>query len=63
MIAQIAIFIAFPPPVSVQGYFDLFNKNKLLGLLSMDLLYLINNAILVLIYLAIFVSLKETSKT
>ncbi len=63
MVAQIAIFIAFPPPETAQGFFDLFDKSKILGLLSMDLLYLINNAVLIIIYLALFVSLKETHKT
>ncbi|HNT54191.1 MAG TPA: DUF4386 family protein [Anaerolineaceae bacterium] len=60
MVAQIAIFIIWPPPETVSDFFALFQKNWLLGLLSMDLLYLINNAVLILIYLALFMALKPT---
>ena len=35
----------------------------LLGLLSMDLLYILNNTILVLIYLALFFALRRSSET
>ena len=60
MVAQITIFIIWPPPETVPDFFVLFQKSWLLGLLSMDLLYLINNAVLILIYLALFMALKHT---
>lgn len=63
MVIQIIVFIAWPPPETVQGFFDLFNQNWLLGLLSMDLLYLLNNAILILIYLAIYLSLRRVAES
>jgi hypothetical protein len=37
----------------VTGFFDLFQQHPFLGLLSLDFIYLFNNAILVIIYLAI----------
>jgi hypothetical protein len=61
MIAQIAIYIIWPPPASVDGFFQLFRENKFLGLLSMDLLYIVNNTLLLLFYLGIFSVLKRQS--
>ena len=54
---QIIIFVVSPPPDTVKGFFELSHQNPLLGLLSLDFLYLFNNVILVLIYLALFVLL------
>ena len=54
---QIMIFVIAPPPDTVKGLFELFNQNPFLGLLSLDFLYLINNIILVVIYLALFILL------
>lgn len=54
---QIVIYVIAPPPDTVKGFFELYQQNPFLGLLSLDFLYLFNNAILVIIYLAIFVLL------
>lgn len=51
---QIVIFFVWPPPETVDGFFDLFQRNGLLGLISLDLLYLINNAVLILFYLGLY---------
>lgn len=50
---QIIIYVIAPPPDTVLGFFELYQKNPLLGLLSLDFLYLFNNMIIVIIYLAI----------
>ncbi len=63
MIAQIAIYVTAPPPTSVLDFFALFKQNSLLGLLSLDLLYLLNNTLLILIYLALYAALKEVSES
>jgi hypothetical protein len=63
MVAQIAIFIIWPPPTTTEGFFVLFQQNRFLGLLSMDLLYLVNNTILILIYLALWIPLKRVSES
>jgi len=39
---QIFIFAAYPPPGTVIEYFTLFQKNWFLGLLSLDLLYILS---------------------
>ena len=50
---QIFIFVISPPPDTVKGFFELYHHHPFLGLLSLDFLYLINNAILAIIYLAL----------
>ena len=59
MVIQIIIYILWPPPETAIDYFHLFQSNWLLGLLSLDLLYILNNTILILIYLALYFSLRK----
>lgn len=54
---QIIIYVVSPPPDTVKGFFELYQQNPFLGLLSLDFLYLFNNMILVIIYLALFILL------
>ena len=56
---QIAIYVIAPPPDTVKGFFELYHQNPFLGLLSLDFLYLFNNMIIVIIYLALFVLLYQ----
>lgn len=56
---QIVIYVMSPPPDTVKGFFNLYQQNSFLGLLSLDFLYLINNMILGVIYLAIFALLFQ----
>jgi Domain of unknown function (DUF4386) len=58
---QIIIFIAHPPPSTVIGYFTLFQNNWLLGLLNLDLLYMLTMVLTVLIYLALYAALRRAS--
>lgn len=51
---QILIYVLAPPPESVAGFFQLFSRNPFLGLLSLDFLYLFNNIIVAVIYVALF---------
>jgi len=59
---QLFIFAVWPPPVTVSEWFTLFRNNWLLGLLSLDLLYIVNNVLLVLIYLALYIALKKAAE-
>jgi hypothetical protein len=56
---QIVIYVIAPPPDTVKGFFELYHQNPFLGLLSLDFLYLFNNMIIVIIYLALFVLLYQ----
>lgn len=60
---QSFIFIASPPPTTVIDYFALFQKNWLLGLLDLDLLYLVDNVLMIPIYLALYFTLKPINKS
>lgn len=59
---QMAIFIAWPPPENVIGFFELYDKNWFLGLLSLDLLYILNNILLIFVYLGLFAALKKVNQ-
>jgi len=63
MAAQMIVFIIWPPPDTVLDLFNLFQKNAFLGLLSMDLLYVANNSVLILIYLALYAALKPVDES
>lgn len=56
---QVAIFAIFPPPETTIGFFELFNSNWIIGLLSLDFLYYVNNGLLILVYLGLFASLQR----
>lgn len=54
---QVAVFVLSPPPDTVRGFFELYGHNPFLGLLSLDFIYLFSNAIIVVLYLALFARL------
>lgn len=58
---QIVVFALFPPPADPLGFYELFHQNWFLGLLSLDLLYVINNVIIVFVYLGLFAALRKTN--
>jgi hypothetical protein len=60
---QAFIFLAFPPPSTVVGYFELFQKHKILGLLDLDLLLSIDNLLTIVIFLGLYNVLKRTNKS
>ena len=57
------IYIASPPPETVIGFFTLFQNNRLLGLMGMDLGYLIVNVLAIPTYLAFYIALKRVSQS
>jgi hypothetical protein len=60
---QVPLFIAFPPPAShsVGAWFDLFNGSPVIGLLSLDLLMMVEQVLAVPIILALFLLLYRTA--
>jgi len=63
MIIQIVVYGIWPPPTTVEGYFSLFRTNWLLGLLSLDLIYIVDSALLILIYLAVYFVLRKAGES
>jgi hypothetical protein len=60
-VIQIIVFVVSPPPSAVVGYFTLFHKNALLGLLDLDLLSIADYALFVPMFLALYVALRRAS--
>lgn len=60
---QIIVFVAWPPPLegTAGEWFMLFQDNWLLGLLSLDLLLMVDYVFLVPIVLALYVALRRIS--
>ncbi len=56
---QIVVFTLYPPPETAIGFFELFRNNWVIGLLSLDFLYYLNNGLLILVYLGLFASLRK----
>jgi hypothetical protein len=60
---QLIVFIVSPPPSTVIGWFTLFQKSKLLGLLSFECLFIVYGALSIPMSLALFVALRRTSQS
>jgi hypothetical protein len=58
---QIAVFVAYPYPDTVAGWFRLLQDNPLAGLVDLDLLLVVDNVLLVVIALAVYVALRRAS--
>lgn len=63
IIIQIIVLVVWPPPTTVEGFFSLFQKSWLLGLLSLDLIYIIDSVIQILIYLAVYFVLRKAGES
>ncbi len=59
MILQVLIYFISPPPSTVEGVYELFVSSPLRGLLGLDLLYLINNTLLIMIYFGLTLYLYQ----
>jgi hypothetical protein len=58
---QVAVFVAYPFPDTVAGWFQFLHDNPLAGLVDLDLLLVIDNVLLVVIALAAYVALRRAS--
>ena len=62
-VVQIGVFAKWPAPETVPEIFDLMLRSPLLGVISMDGLYLVNNLMVLLVYLALAVLLWAASRS
>jgi hypothetical protein len=58
---QIAVFIAYPYPGTVAGWYMLLQDKPLAGLVDLDLVVVVDNVLLVVIAIAIYVALTQIS--
>ena len=63
IVVQILIYVVWPPPESTAGFFELLLANPLAGLVSLDVLYVVSNALMYLVYLTLAVVLWRVSRS
>jgi hypothetical protein len=56
---QLAVFMAYPFPDTVTGWFELLQDNPVAGLVNLDLLLVVDNVLLVVIALALYVARRS----
>ena len=57
---QVLVFIVWPPPSAVATWFELLQANPVVGLIELDLLLVVDNVLLVPIYLALYLLLRRS---
>lgn len=60
---QIIVYTTSPMPADISGWFALLQANPLSGLLHLDLLYIINNTILAIMYLVLYFTLRRHNES
>jgi Domain of unknown function (DUF4386) len=60
---QALVFLLSPPPQTVGGYFDLFQRNPFLGLVDLDLLLIVDYLAMIPLYLSLYVLVRRRSHT
>lgn len=58
---QIVVFVVWPLPTKTEEWLALFQNNAVVGLLSMDLLLIVDWILMALMYLALYVALRHVS--
>jgi hypothetical protein len=59
----VIVFLAWPPPSTIESWFALFQRNGFLGLLDLDLLMMTSYVVLIPLYLALYVALRRVSQS
>ncbi len=60
---QIIVFIIWPPPGTVTGWFNLYQEHPLVGLLDMDLLLIVDQVFVALIMVTLYVVLRQSKQS
>lgn len=60
---QLTVFVLWPPPATVEGWFALFQNSRLIGLLDMDLLLIVDQVFMILIFLALYFALRLVNRS
>ena len=63
IVVQIALYLIWPPPDTVVGFFELLSDNPVYGLITLDVLYILSNLLAYLLYLALAVVLWRVSRS
>ena len=60
---QIVVFLNWPPPNTVVGWFLLFQNNPLVGLIDMDLLLIVDYVLMLIVFLALWAYLRRANES
>src|SRR5215208_3736179 len=60
---QLIIFIVWDQPETAVGWFNLFQDNKLAGLLAFELLFVANSVVGIATALALYVALRRVNES
>lgn len=60
---QMVVFTSAPPPTSALGWFELFQQNALLGLLSFELLFIVYGVLSVPLTIALYIALRRNDES
>lgn len=60
---QVTILAIWPPPGTVIDWFNLFQNNRVIAIIDMDLLLIVDQVIMVLLFLTLYVALNRTSQS
>lgn len=60
---QMIVFFIWPPPATVAGWFELFQKSPVIGLIDMDLLLIVDYILLGLIFLSFYAALHKAKRS
>ncbi len=59
----VGFYLASPPPSTISGHFTQLQHNPLLGLLDLDLLMLAAYAVMMVLYLGLYIALRRASSS
>jgi len=63
VVIQIFVYVFYPPPKDIIGFFNLYQKNPILGLLSLDLIMLIDWILEIPIFLSLYILLRRKNES
>lgn len=63
IVVQIVVYVVWPPPRTTAGHFTELLANPVLGLLGLDVLYIVSNLLAYLLYLALAAVLWRVSRS
>lgn len=59
---QIAVFLISPPPEAVLDWFNLIHDRPFIGLIDLDLLLVVDQVLVMLIFVAVYIALRNTCR-
>lgn len=63
IVLQIVVYVLWPPPATTGELFELLIDHPIRGMLTLDLLYVVSNLLVYLLYLALAVALWRASRS